>query len=264
MEMKGVIFGWIMLLAALQISFNGAEAAVAMAATTVVEGPKWQLAEMNRIPVSRLAGERKPFLKFDAEKKQVTGFAGCNNFFGGYERDGTSLKFGPVGSTRMACPDLQLGLETEFFKMLGKTGGWQIQDNTLMLLDGTDVLARLTEEKKQEVSGPVWQWMQTLYNDDRKVVPADSKNYTLQLREDGTISVKADCNMKGGTYAVEEKHLSIEITHSTMAACPDDSLENEFVRELSGAAIYFIQDGDLYLDLKYDSGTMKFSEQCQK
>ena len=45
-----------------------------------------------------------------------------------------------------------------------------------------------------------------------------------------------------------------------MAACPEGSLEEEFVRGLSAATIYFIQEGDLYLDLKYDSGTMRFSK----
>jgi len=42
--------------------------------------------------------------------------------------------------------------------------------------------------------------------------------------------------------------------------CPAGSLEDEFVRGLSGAATYFIKDGDLYIDLKYDSGTMRFSK----
>jgi hypothetical protein len=46
-----------------------------------------------------------------------------------------------------------------------------------------------------------------------------------------------------------------------MAACPEGSLEDEFVRGLSAAAIYFIKDGDLYIDLKYDTGTMRFSKQ---
>jgi hypothetical protein len=45
-----------------------------------------------------------------------------------------------------------------------------------------------------------------------------------------------------------------------MAACPEGSLEDEFVRGLTAAAIYFIKDGDLYIDLKYDSGTMRFSK----
>ena len=97
-------------------------------------------------------------------------------------------------------------------------------------------------------------------------MPADSKNYTVQFQEDGTLSVKADCNQKGGTYSAstKERRVSIEITHSTMAACPEGSLEDEFVRGLTAAALYFIKDDNLYMDLKYDSGTMRFSKQKEK
>ena len=120
-----------------------------------------------------------------------------------------------------------------------------------------------TTDSALKITGSVWQWVQTRYNDDRKAAPADPKNYTVQFREDGTLNVKADCNQKGGTYAasMEERRLSIEITHSTMAACPERSLEDEFVRGLTAAAIFFIKDGDLYIDMKYDSGTMRFSKQ---
>jgi len=113
-----------------------------------------------------------------------------------------------------------------------------------------------------EITGPVWQWVQTLYNDDRNIVPADPENYTLQFMEDGTIRVKADCNQKGGTVSIspKEKRISIEITRSTMAFCPKGSLEEEFIKGLSAAVIYFIRNGDLFFDLKYDSGTMRFSK----
>jgi heat shock protein HslJ len=143
-----------------------------------IEGHEWLLVEMSGVPVSLLAGERRPFLKFDAGKKQAAGFAGCNNFFGSYQRGGSSLTFGPIGSTRMSCPDLQISLETEFFQALDKTGGWEINDGVLLLLDDKKVLARFTEESIQGMTGTVWQWEQTLYNDDRKVVPAASKDYT--------------------------------------------------------------------------------------
>jgi heat shock protein HslJ len=51
----------------------------------------------------------------DPARNQATGFAGCNHFFGSCERDGSSLTFGLVGVTRMACPDLETGLETSVF-----------------------------------------------------------------------------------------------------------------------------------------------------
>jgi len=109
-----------------------------------------------------------------------------------------------------------------------------------------------------EIAGPVWQWTGTLYNDGKKIAPSASKNYTIQLLEEGKLHLKADCNLKGGTYSIQESRLSIEITHSTRAACPEGSLEDQFVRDLTAGVSYFLKDGDLYIDLKFDSGTMKF------
>ena len=239
------------------------EAQTSGAQSAGIEGIHWYLTELGSAPISPLAGDKQPHMLLDPLEKQATGFAGCNNFFGRYDRDGSSFTFGPLGATRMACPDLETGLESTFFEALKSTRNWKKADGELLLLDGNQVLARFSPEKYMGIIGPVWQWTQTLYNDDRTVVPADPENYTVQFQEDGTISVKADCNVKGGTYSIPrgEKTIFIEITQSTIAACPEGSLEDEFVKGLSAATIYFIQNGDLCLDLKYDSGTMQFSKQ---
>jgi heat shock protein HslJ len=101
--------------------------------------------------VSELSGHKvvpsvdrqQPFIVFDAAKTQASGYAGCNRFFGGYELNGKVLKFGPIGATRRACPDLEEAIETEFFKVLDATRRWRIVDGTLELLNGDLVLARL-------------------------------------------------------------------------------------------------------------------------
>lgn len=41
-------------------------------------------------------------------------------------------------------------------------------------------------------------------------------------------------------------------------ACPPDSLDRSFTRDLWRVASFFTEDGNLYLELPYDSGTMKF------
>lgn len=259
-------YGMAMFLFLLLICFNQSKAEQTVPVITGIEDTKWQLVELSNEPVSPLAGEKRPHILLDSTQKKATGFAGCNNFFGGYDIDEDALTFGPVGSTRMACPDLQLSLETEFLSALDQTNQWKIESEVLLLLHDSDVLARLTKEDNSELADTVWQWEKTHFNDDRKVVPADPKNYTVQFREDGTVNVKADCNQKGGTYSAsaEEKRLFIEITHSTMAACPEGSSEDEFVRALSAAALYFIKDGELYIDLKYDTGTIHLSRQQEK
>jgi heat shock protein HslJ len=229
-------------------AFTGVLHGEAFSASSGPEGIEWRLVEVGGAPVSPLANEKQPYIMFDPPQKRVSGFAGCNNFFGSYELDGSSLKFGPIGSTRRACPDRETAVETEVFKALDKTRAWKIKDGMLLLLDDSAVLARFTRA-------------QTLYNDDRRSVPPKPANYTVQFLKNGRVNVKADCNLKGGVYSTDGKRLSIEITHSTMAACEEGSLEEQFVRDLTAGALFFLKEGDLYIDLKYDTGTMKFSKQ---
>jgi heat shock protein HslJ len=111
----------------------------------------------------------------------------------------------------------------------------------------------------QIVIGPVWKWAQTLYNNDTKAVPQDPERYTLQFGQNETVGIQADCNRGGGTYEVNGSQISIQITHTTRAACPSGSLEGQFIKDLNAAVIYFTRGGALYIDLKYDTGTMKFN-----
>lgn len=112
-----------------------------------------------------------------------------------------------------------------------------------------------------ELTGTVWLWEQTLMGNGDKFVPDSPANYTVQFMPDGTVAVQADCNQVGGTYTLDGNAITIALGPSTMAACPEGSLGDQFVANLGGAAIYFFQDGDLYVDLMFDSGTMKFSPQ---
>jgi META domain-containing protein len=79
-------------------------------------GVEWQVSELSGHAVAPSGDRQQPFIIFDAAKKQATGYAGCNRFFGGYELEGVAMKFGPIGATKRACPDLEEGIETEFLK----------------------------------------------------------------------------------------------------------------------------------------------------
>jgi len=129
-------------------AFAGVLHGGAFSSSSGPEGIEWRLVETGGAPVSPLANERQPYILLDPVKKRVSGFSGCNNFFSSYELDGASLKFGPVGSTRRACPDLETGLETEVFKALDKTRAWKIKDGMLLLTDDGNVLARFTRVQK--------------------------------------------------------------------------------------------------------------------
>ena len=109
----------------------------------------------------------------------------------------------------------------------------------------------------ENITGEVWKWHQTLYNNDQKSVPPDPSHYTVTFNPDGTINIRADCNRGGGTFSTEGKRISVEVTHTTRAMCPPESLEQAFIEDLNASNIFFFSDGNLYIDLKYHKGTMK-------
>jgi hypothetical protein len=73
------------------------------------------------------------------------------------------------------------------------------------------------------------------------------------------VSIKADCNNAGGSYTGDGSRLTIQIGPMTMAACPPESRSDQFVQLLGGAAIYFFEEDNLYIDLMADGGTMAFA-----
>ena len=43
--------------------------------------------------------------------------------------------------------------------------------------------------------------------------------------------------------------------------CPPGSLSDRFVKEVGRATSYFLKDGDFFLELPVDSGTLRFRRQ---
>ena len=114
------------------------------------------------------------------------------------------------------------------------------------------------DSKIQNPTGILWEWNKTINSDDTESAPSNPENYTLQLLPYGRVSIKADCNLGGGNYSLNEGRISIKITHTTMAACPEGSYEMTYIRDLDMAAGFHIKGEILYLDLKKDAGVMLF------
>lgn len=106
-----------------------------------------------------------------------------------------------------------------------------------------------------------WLWQQTQMKDSDLIRPSQPGNYHLRFREDGTLAIQADCNQAQGRYEIEEHRLHIELGPMTLMACGETSLGDRFLANLNGANGYHVQDGNLFIDLRLDSGTMKFSPQ---
>ena len=81
-------------------------------------------------------------MRFDAAGGRLSGSGGCNRITGSYQLDGDRLTFGPIASTRMACPEA-MDQEQAFLKALAAVRSYRIPGGTLELLDGSNVVARL-------------------------------------------------------------------------------------------------------------------------
>jgi heat shock protein HslJ len=77
-----------------------------------------------------------------SEDGAASGNASCNSFSGGYELDGTSLSFGALATTRMACSDPPgvMEQEAEFLGALEATRSFGIEGASLFLLDANGSL----------------------------------------------------------------------------------------------------------------------------
>jgi heat shock protein HslJ len=148
-----------------------------------IEGIQWYLTEVGGLPVSLMADDKQPHILLDPAQKQATGFAGCNNFFGSYELDGSSLTFGPMGATRMACPDLETGLETSVLEALESTLRWKIEDGDLLFLKADDVLARFSREQSDAAKAYTTTTGKTIVVSQTH--PAGRSLATIEVRTEG-------------------------------------------------------------------------------
>ena len=135
--------------------------------------------------------------------------------------------------------------------------GGQVQDAlTALLYDPPP--PRMESAEARALTFGEWQWRASLYRDETEARPDEPERYTVAFGTDGRLSLKADCNMAGGRFRLAGSQLSIEVTQSTRAACPPDSLDETFLRDLASTTGFFLKDGTLYFDLSDGLGTMQF------
>ncbi|MDH3430354.1 MAG: META domain-containing protein [Gammaproteobacteria bacterium] len=87
------------------------------------------------------------FVQFEVDGS-VKGHGGCNSFFGSLEKTESGIAIGPLGATRMACPDRVMRRETAFMNALQNTEQFEAGQNSLQLLGGGNTL--LAELVKDE------------------------------------------------------------------------------------------------------------------
>ena len=92
-------------------------------------GTSWRATSIDRSPARPGVDSTLSF----NEPGKVAGNAGCNQYFGPVEINGTDMKFGLMGMTQMMCPPEQMDQEQAFAKALGRVTRFDVMDGKLLL-----------------------------------------------------------------------------------------------------------------------------------
>ena len=246
-----------------------AEASTETAQMPGLEGTEWQLVSMRNQDgkMADVLADAPITLAF--ADGRAAGSAGCNRYFTSYEVDGDHLKLDDkIGTTMMACPAPVMEQEQNYLSLLPQTATFDFAEGKLTLIDADGEALLVFEapttgaspEEELNLVGPVWEWQRTEMSNDTTITVTNPVSYTVQFKDDGTVLVKADCKQAVGNFSDENGSLSIELGPTTMNICSDDSLSEEFLKELSYAATYvFDEDGNLVINMQMDGGNIIFA-----
>lgn len=134
----------IFLLGLLILIFSGCSSTVSLNPLSLLTGNSWQMSSLvgNSFDMSKF-GAGLPTLDF-LEGGKLAGFAGCNNFSGGFSLEGSGIKLDPGAMTRKACLG---GGEDEFISALSKVKNFTVAKEKLTLLDGATELMSFVPKK---------------------------------------------------------------------------------------------------------------------
>lgn len=89
-----------------------------------------------------------PTMVIDEKENKITGFAGCNNYFGSFQppvnsSDSPKIDLSRMAMTRKMCPDMTV--ESAFTKCLNEVSYYKIEDGKLSFYDNSNEILLVCE-----------------------------------------------------------------------------------------------------------------------
>ena len=166
-----------------------------------------------------------PTLAF--EDGSASGNASCNQYFGPYEIDGSSITFGQLASTQMFCEEPGvMDQEATYLAALTAVDNWSMDGETLTLSSGNTALLKY-EAISQDLAGSSWDLI--AYNNGTGGFQSAVIDVpvTAIFEEDGTLSGSGGCNSYTGSWETDENSIEIGPLASTAMACEPDLMDQE-------------------------------------
>ena len=205
---------------------------------------EWNIIEVDGTALNA-AESALPTIGFDGANHRIYGNSGCNRMMGTYETHSSkpgSLHFGPLGSTRMACPDMTvenriLGAlkKVAAYKTVNGTKSTNLSEGTLALCDAKGNQLLLIQRAPLDISSLNGEW-RIVEIAGKAVGKTESEPFIGFDISESRIYGNAGCNnINGGFEQIKDQPFSLlpgQVV-STMMACPDLTTEDAVLAALN-------------------------------
>ena len=179
---------------------------------------------------------------------EINGSSGCNNYMGAAVIDGSSVSFGPLAATLMACAEAEvMDQEQNFGGLLQTVDSWEgTSEGVDLMIDGTTAIQLVAADAS--LAGSSWDVV-ALNNQSGGVqsVVADS-GPTLIFDEESGVTGSTGCNNFFGTFSTDGDTIEFSGLGATEVFC-EDTAEQEIwmMAALADATTYSIDSQTLEL-----------------
>lgn len=189
-------------------------------------------------------------LVINQSDRKISGRSACNRYFGQIEElSEGKIQLGSIGSTRMACPELQY--EAAFFEALRSVRGYRLADERVLLL--TDEAGAVVLELSRKAEGDTTAnerlhdiWVATHIGSE-ELGKDDLPTLEINLME-MTCSGYDGCNSyMGGIKQATASALILGDMAGTLRMCHDMTVSNKFAQALNDVRSYRLDELTLHL-----------------
>jgi heat shock protein HslJ len=185
---------------------------------------------------------------------EINGSSGCNNYMGPATIDGSTVSFGPMAGTLMACVENDVMEQEQMFLTLLQTAdSWEgTSESVDFRTDGTTVLQLVAADTS--LAGSSWR-VTALNNQSGGVqsVVTDSEP-TLVFDEESGVSGSTGCNNFFGIYSTDGDTIEFSGIGATEMYCQDTAEQEVWmIAALADATTYKIDSRTF--ELFDESGT---------
>lgn len=187
----------------------------------------------------------------------AAGSAGCNRYRSSYSVDGSSISFGPIVSTMMACEPAVMEQEAAFAQALEAASSFSLVDGQLSIAygDGEQLVLR----PLSVLAGS--EWTLSAWNaGGQDIALVDGSRITLGFGYDDDAYGFASCNRYRSSVVVEDSAITFGAAATTRMMCEQPLADQEaaWLSTLQ-AAVSFVLRGDQLTLIASDGSTLTFT-----